>query len=164
MEEPEEVLSFEIVEKWLVNFTQRLNRTTSRGDLDRLILSVERTDFQSDFNGTWKSFICQNGEGKVASVHKLVDGNKWNLTNFQKIILEKNPEFEGMNISRSQLREETGEGILFDTTKNMQKKIQHPGNNPDDRKLSEIEYRKRTERNIWLTMPTNEMYIRNPDS
>ena len=64
----------------------------------------------------------------------------------------------------TQLREETGEGILFDTTKNMQKKIQHPGNNPDDRKLSEIEYRKRTERNIWLTMPTNEMYIRNPDS
>lgn len=27
-----------------------------------------------------------------------------------------------------------------------------------------MEYKKKTERNIWLTVPTNKLYVRNPDS
>lgn len=55
---------------------------------------------------------------------------------------------------------EEAENVLFDTTEN----IQHQGANPDEKKQKELEYKKKTERHIWLTMPTNKMYIRNPGS
>ena len=36
--------------------------------------------------------------------------------------------------------------------------------NADERRQKEYELRKRTEKNIWLTVPQNKLYVRNPDS
>ena len=50
--------------------------------------------------------------------------------------------------------------ILFETTE--KKNIQ--GANPDEKKLNELNYKKTVEKNVWLTVPTSKLYIRNPDS
>lgn len=76
--------------------------------------------------------------------------------------LSEKPNPQGTSaLSKTQSSyKDDGDKILFDTTEN----IQHQGANPDEKKQKEIEYKKKTERNVWLTVPTNKLYIRNPDS
>jgi hypothetical protein len=49
---------------------------------------------------------------------------------------------------------------LFNTTEN----LQYPGANQDEKKQKEADYKKKVERNIWLTVPSNKLYIRNAES
>ena len=60
-------LTREAVEKWLENFKKKLKRTTSRDDLDRLILSVERSEFKDDGCGQWIEVIFEDEKGRVST-------------------------------------------------------------------------------------------------
>ena len=46
-------LSRENVEKWLTEFTKKLKRTTTRTELDRLILSIDRKKFDNADLAGW---------------------------------------------------------------------------------------------------------------
>ena len=109
-------LTREAVKEWLEGFKKKLKRTTSRDDLDRLILSVERHEFEKYWNANWEEIVFENGEGKFC-----VNGEeeKWAITAFQKTILEKNPSFKSRKIARSELKEETGEWILDQSFKSI---------------------------------------------
>ena len=111
---PEE-LSRECINKWLDNFKKKLRRTTTRDDLDRLILSLDRFEFSEKVCGGWKdvnfklsglfTIILLNDKGE-----KCGNFNHCS-TSFQKTILEKNPQLK-RKIDRSELREEGGKWIL----------------------------------------------------
>ena len=82
-------LSRYAVEKWLEDFKKKLKRTTSRDDLDRLILSVERYEVEKSSLAGWEEVLFENGKGKVDTEY---NSEEWFITSFQKMILEKNPE------------------------------------------------------------------------
>ena len=100
----------EAVEKWLEDFKKKLKRKTCRDDLDRLILSVERSDFEKKYIADWEEVIFENGRGKVSGGQWKKE-EEWAITSFQKMIIGKNPHLE-RKIQRSELKEEKGEWIL----------------------------------------------------
>ena len=110
-------LTGKAVKKWVKEFKTKLKRTTSRNDLDRLILSVERRDFEERNLGQWEEVTFTNEKGKVCDD---VFSEEWAINSLQKAILDKNTELEGRTIRRSELQEETGEWIL---DKSLQKKV-----------------------------------------
>ena len=65
-----------------------MKRTTSRDDLDRLILSVERMELFI-FSGGWDKVIFENGEGKIFQKYNLSESEKSPINFFQKTILDK---------------------------------------------------------------------------
>ena len=50
--------------------------------------------------------------------------------------------------------------IFFDSSEN----VYFPGANLDEKRQKELEFKKKTEKNIWMTVPYNKLYIRNPAS
>ena len=92
---------------------KKLKRETTRGDLDRLILSVERMDFEDNHCAVWTDVIFENGEGKITYDRYGEKAIKtWKISPFQKKILDTNDDFEGRNIRRSELKEENGQWYL----------------------------------------------------
>ena len=85
-------LTRESVKNWLQTFQKKLKRTTSRDDLDRLILSVERMEFDDNRCALWEQVIFQNGKGKVfcQDVFGDVRSEECTITSFQKTIVSKN--------------------------------------------------------------------------
>ena len=103
-------LTKEVIKNWLDGFHKRLKRTTTRDDLDRLILSVERREFEDDYYGAkWEEVTFEHGEGMTSSPYGM---EKWIVTKFQEKILERNPDFHGKKLERSKLKREEGEWIL----------------------------------------------------
>ena len=97
-------LTKDAVEKWLEDFKKKLKRKTCRDDLDRLILSVERSDFEKKYIADWEEVIFENGKGKVSGGQWKKE-EEWAITSFQKMIIGKNPHLE-RKIQRSELKEE----------------------------------------------------------
>ena len=109
------------VEKWRESFTKKLKRTTSRNDMDRLLLSVDRTFFDDDKGAGWTKVKFENGRGRV----KYKNGETgFKITPFQEKLLSKEnvqKEIEGLKddfwIPKSKLDEETGVWITEDDSK-----------------------------------------------
>ena len=93
---------------WLQNFSLNLKRKTTRTQRCRLLLSVERMEFENDHNAaTWKNVAFNNG--KVI----LYDGEHEKLetsdiTFLQREIIRKNQDFQGERLSRYDIKEEYG--------------------------------------------------------
>ena len=115
---PEELMR-EVIKEWLDGFHKRLKRTTTRDDFDRLILSVERREFQDRRGARWKEVTFEDGEGEIGSLEK------WKVTKFQEKILERNPDLKGKKLEKSKLKREEGEWILDPTLE--EKKISAGG-------------------------------------
>ena len=102
-------LTKECIKKWQENFTKKLERTTSRKALDRLILSVDRVDFDNVEGAAWTKVKFINGRGHVA----YKDGQtEFEVTPFQKkLLLDKNviEKYRDTWIPKSKLEEENGE-------------------------------------------------------
>jgi hypothetical protein len=113
------------VEKWQESFTKKLERETSRNDMDRLLLSVDRAYFDDDKGAGWTKVKFENGRGRV----KYKNGETgFKITPFQEKLLSKEnvkKELKDDNwIPKSKLDEETGVWI---TKGNDSKSIFHAG-------------------------------------
>ena len=100
-------LSKECVEQWREKFTKKLKRTTSRNALDRLLLSVDRVDFDNLEGAGWTKVKFENGRGLVAFKNGQTE---FEVTPLQKNLLsDKNviEEFKDKWIPKSKLEEET---------------------------------------------------------
>ena len=104
------VLSRRKIKKWLKGFVKKLKRETTRGDLDRLILSVESLEFDNKDSAGWDEVIFENEGGKINSVDDWGGkiSERWSVTSLQKKILASNNDFERRKIKRSELKEENG--------------------------------------------------------
>ena len=58
-------LSRENLEKWGENFVKNVKRTTTRTELDRLILAVERREFENRWLAKWTEVVFDDAKGKV---------------------------------------------------------------------------------------------------
>ena len=102
-------LTKENLDKWLEEFLKKTKRTTSRTQLDRLILAVERRQFDNNLMGRWTEVIFKDGKGRA-----VLEGGKseeWTISRFERKILEASPDLL-RKIDRSELEEETGEWKL----------------------------------------------------
>ena len=100
-------LSKECVEQWREKFTKKLKRTTSRNALDRLLLSVDRVDFDNLEGAGWTKVKFENGRGLVDFKNGQTE---FEVTPLQKNLLsDKNviEEFKDKWIPKSKLEEET---------------------------------------------------------
>jgi len=101
-------LSKECVEQWREKFTKKLKRTTSRNALDRLLLSVDRVDFDNLEGAGWTKVKFENGRGLVV----FKNGQTiFEVTPLQKILLSDKKvieEFKDKWIPKSKQEEETG--------------------------------------------------------
>ena len=108
-------LSKECVEQWREKFTKKLKRTTSRNALDRLLLSVDRVDFDNLEGAGWTKVKFENGRGLVVFKNGQTE---FEVTPLQKNLLsDKNviEEFKDKWIPKSKLEEETGEWEDYDS-------------------------------------------------
>ena len=101
-------LTRENVEKWGENFVKKAKRTTTRTELDRLILAVERRQFKDDDVARWTEVVFDAGKGEVQVSWGSED---WNISTFEKKILDANPGLL-RRIERTELKEENGEWQL----------------------------------------------------
>ena len=58
-------LTRENLQKWRKEFVKKIGRTTTRTDLDRLILAVERREFENEHLAGWTNVTFENEKGKV---------------------------------------------------------------------------------------------------
>ena len=68
-------LTKENLDKWLEEFLKKIKRTTSRTQLDRLILAVERRQFQDDWMSQWTEVTFEDGKRRAA--RKDGDSEEW---------------------------------------------------------------------------------------
>ena len=111
-------LTEEVLEKWREEFVKKVKRKTSRTDVDRLILAVERREFEIDIPSAacrWTEVVFENGKGKVSRKNRFLA--EWKISDFETGILEKNPELKNRNIKKSDLREENAEWDLGSSLK-----------------------------------------------
>ena len=97
----------EEIEIWLVDFLAKLKRTTTRTQKCRLILSVERMQFEDDWHAVnWQFVRFDKDEAEIfwedKSLQKII------LTEFQKDILNSDHKLKGIRLSRSEIKEENG--------------------------------------------------------
>ena len=95
------------VEKWLTGFFAKLKRNSTRTQKCRLILSVERMKFKSDWNAEWWQYV-QFGDEEAAIFNKHQTFEKLKLTKFQKTILKSDPSLKNQFLGRSEIKPETG--------------------------------------------------------
>ena len=107
-------LTRENLDKWLEEFLKKIKKTTSRRQLDRIILAVERRQFRSDRMGRWTEVTFKDGKGRV--VRENGDSEEWTISCFERKIIEASPDLV-RKIDRSELKEETGEWKLDETLK-----------------------------------------------
>ena len=95
------------IEIWLTGFLSKLKRTSTRTQQCRLISSVERMEFKSDWNAEWWQYV-QFGDEEAAIFNKHQTFEKLKLTKFQKIILKSDPSLKNQFLGRSEIKPETG--------------------------------------------------------
>ena len=106
-------LTEEILEKWRKEFVKKLKRTTSRTDVDRLLMAVERREFDGELfkiDARWTDVIFENGKGKASWKNRVIA--LWNINEFERKILERNPHLKNRKIENSSLRVEHSEWNL----------------------------------------------------
>ena len=97
------------IEKWLERFLAKLKRTSTRTEKCRLILAVERMQFDDDeYAVLWKH--VRFGEENVEIFNKFKHSlQKIKITEFQKQILKSNAALKNQLIGHSEIKEEKGE-------------------------------------------------------
>ena len=88
---------------------KKIGRTTTRTDLDRLILAVERREFEDEEIAEWKVVIFENGRGKATRKY---DSEEFEISEFERRILDQNKDFENQEIKKSAMKEENGDWKL----------------------------------------------------
>ena len=108
-------LTRENLEIWRKEFVKKLARTTTRTDLDRLIVAVERRRFEDKWMAEWTEVVFKDGKGKVTTE----DGKyeEFEISVFEREILERDQNLKGRKIKKSELKEEKGEWQLDTTIK-----------------------------------------------
>ncbi|CBY34846.1 unnamed protein product [Oikopleura dioica] len=101
------------IEKWLERFLAKLKRTSTRTQKCRLILAVERMQFENDSYAAWWKHV-RFGEKNVEIFDTGKNVAKKNLqkieiTEFQKQILKSNSALKNQLIENSEIKEEEGE-------------------------------------------------------
>ncbi|CBY12806.1 unnamed protein product [Oikopleura dioica] len=97
------------IEKWLEGFLAKLKRTSTRTEKCRLILAVERMQFERDVYAAWWKYV-QFGEEKVEIIAYDNDSlQKIKITEFQKQLLKSNASLKNQLIGHSEIKEEKGE-------------------------------------------------------
>ena len=102
----------EILAEWFAEFHPKLKRTTTRTNLDKLLLSVERKDFRIDEMACWTEVDFKNCRRRKAEVRYGTEKEEWVLTPLEIKILKNNRHFLGQKFERSALKEENGEWQL----------------------------------------------------
>ena len=103
-------LTRENLEKWRKEFVKKIGRTTTRSDLDRLILAVERREFKEYSMALWTEVFFQNKKGKVTLINNLYE--EFVVSEFERTILEREPNLNSRKIEKSNLKHEDGEWQL----------------------------------------------------
>ena len=99
----------EEIGNWLTNFFAKLKRTSTRTQKCRLISSVERMEFEDDWQFVyWKYVRFGDVEAEIFDKHKKLR-QKLKITEFQKGILESDESLKHRYLSRSEINEENGE-------------------------------------------------------
>ena len=87
-----------------------MERTTTRTDSDRLILAVDRRKFEKDLMGGWTEVTFEDGKGEVTRE----DGysEEFEISEFERKILDKNQNPKITKLEKSALTQENGEWTL----------------------------------------------------
>jgi hypothetical protein len=101
----------EEIGNWLTGLLAKLKRTSTRTQKCRLISSVERMTFENNIYAVFGQY-ARFGEDEGEIFYKTRSLQKIQLTEFQKMILNSNPNLKNEIISRSEIREESGEWDL----------------------------------------------------
>ena len=96
------------IEKWLKGFLAKLKRTSTRTEKCRLILAVERMQFEDDGYAGWWTHV-RFGEKNVEIFWKNESLQKIKFTEFQKQLLKSNAVLKNQLIGHSEIKEEKGE-------------------------------------------------------
>ncbi|CBY12814.1 unnamed protein product [Oikopleura dioica] len=101
------------IEKWLEGFLAKLKRTSTRTEKCRLILAVERMQFEDDWYAAWWKHV-RFGEENVKILDTGInvgkkDLQKIKITEFQKELLKSNASLKNQLIGHSEIKEEKGE-------------------------------------------------------
>merc|ERR1712176_370603 len=109
-----EQLSRANLEIWRKDFVKKLKRTTTRTDQDRLILAIDRREFEDWTMAEWTEVIFGNEKGKVSYTDKYGDfeSEEFNLSDFERKILAKNENLRNQKIEKSSLKAEDGDWNL----------------------------------------------------
>jgi hypothetical protein len=112
--EPEIVLTRDNLEEWRKEFVKKMTRTTTRMDLDRLILAVDRREFEIEEMGKWTEVIFENEKGKVREKdgYSITYSEEFEISEFERKILEQNQNLKNTEIKKSALTQENGEWTL----------------------------------------------------
>jgi hypothetical protein len=105
-----EKLTRENLEKWRKEFVKKMKRTTTRTDSDRVILAVDRRQFKKDWMAGWMKVIFEDGKGKV--IHKKGSSEEFEISEFERKILDQKKNQEKIEIEKSSLKQENGEWTL----------------------------------------------------
>jgi hypothetical protein len=93
------------LEKWRNEFVKKLARTTTRTDLDRLILAVERREFENTWMAEWEDVVFEDIKGKVTRRN---GSEEFEISDFERKILDHDKNLKPGKILRSDLKEENG--------------------------------------------------------
>ncbi|CBY34125.1 unnamed protein product [Oikopleura dioica] len=97
------------IEKWLEGFLAKLKRTSTRTEKCRLILAVERMQFEEDWYAAAWNYV-QFGEENGEIFDKWNESlQNLNITEFQKQILKSNSSLKNQLVGHSEIKEEKGE-------------------------------------------------------
>jgi len=97
------------IEKWLKGFSAKLKRTSTRTQKCRLILAVERMQFDDDDYAAWWKYV-QFGEENVEIFDMFKKSlQKIKINEFQKQLLKSNAALKNQLIGHSEIKEEKGE-------------------------------------------------------
>ena len=101
------------IEEWLEGFLAKLKRTSTRTEKCRLILAVERMQFEDDNYASWWKHVRFGEENvEILNTRKLAakkNLQKIKITEFQKQILKSNAALKNQLIGHSEIKEEKGE-------------------------------------------------------
>jgi hypothetical protein len=103
-------LTRENLEEWRKEFVKKLKRTTTRRDLDRLILAVDRREFENEYMAEWTEVIFENRKGKVK--YEGGDYEEFEIFELERKILDQNQNLRNQELKKSALKEENGEWNL----------------------------------------------------
>jgi hypothetical protein len=127
--------SKEVMESWLTGFLKKLKRSSTRTQKCRLLLSVERMEFENHkFAADWQYVRFGKYEAEILDKEKKRLGEKKRITEYQRIILESyessldsralnrggvfnHESLINAELCRSKIKAETGEWAIQDDLK-----------------------------------------------
>jgi hypothetical protein len=107
------------MEIWLTGFLAKLKRNSTRTQKCRLILSVERMNFEDNWNAVlWQYVRFGEEEAEIFEKDK-TSLEKIKVTKFQKMILKSDSSLKNELLCRSKIKPETGKWDIPADLKNM---------------------------------------------